>query len=52
MPVKKYGQGDSESEITWHLDGRVQKTIKQKDLDKILSIIDEYFDLIECIDEQ
>ena len=52
MPVKKYDQVDNECEITWYLDERVQKTIKQKDSDKMLDIINDYIDLVEYIDEQ
>ena len=47
MPVKKYYKGE-----TWYLDGQFYKTIKQKDLDKMLDIIDDYIDLVECIDER
>lgn len=43
----KYGQGNDESIITEYLDGHICEGIKQKNLDKILDIIDDYIQLVE-----
>lgn len=45
----KYGQGDDESIITEYLDSHLEEGIKQKNLDKILDLIDDYVELIEEI---
>ena len=42
-----YGHGNDESIITEYLDGHICGGIKQKNLDKILDIIDDYIELIE-----
>ena len=43
----RYGQGDDESIITEYLNSHLEEGIKQKNLDKILDLIDEYVELIE-----
>lgn len=42
-----YGQGNDESIINEYLDGHICGGIRQKDLDKILDIIDDYIELVE-----
>lgn len=42
-----YGQENDESVITKYLDGHLEGGIKQKNLDKILDIIDDYIELKE-----
>ena len=42
-----YGQLDDESVITEYLDSHLEEGIKQKNLDKILDLIDEYVELKE-----
>lgn len=44
-----YGQGNEESIITQYLDSHLENGIKQKNLDFILNLIDEYCDLKESI---
>ena len=45
-----YGQVDNENYITQYLDANLENGIKQKNLDKILDIIDDYIELIERTD--
>lgn len=45
----KYGQLDDESVITEYLDSHLEEGIKQKNLDKILDLIDEYVALKETV---
>lgn len=47
----QYGCGNEESIITEYLDAHLEKGIKQKNLDKILDIIDTYVDLKEALPE-
>lgn len=47
-----YGQGDDESIVTEYLDSHLENGIKQKNLDKVLDLIDEYIELRECVDER
>lgn len=47
-----YGQGNDESIINVYLDGHICGRIRQKDLDKILDIIDDYIELVEVITEK
>lgn len=42
-----YGQENDESVITKYLDAHIESEITQKNLDKILDIIDDYIDLKE-----
>ena len=46
-----YGQGDDESIVTEYLDSHLENGIKQKNLDKVLDLIDEYVELREVTDE-
>lgn len=46
----RYGQGDEESVITEYLDSHLEEGIKQKNLDFILDLIDEYVELKEKIE--
>lgn len=45
-----YGQENDESIITRYLDAHIENGIKQKNLDKILDIIDDYIELKEELD--
>ena len=47
-----YGQIDDENCITQYLDANLENGIKQKNLDKILDIIDNYIDLVEEINSE
>lgn len=42
-----YGQENDESVITKYLDAHLEDGIKQKNLDKIFDIVDDYIDLKE-----
>ncbi len=42
-----YGQENDESVITKYLDAHIENEIVQKNLDKILDIIDDYIELKE-----
>lgn len=44
-----YGSGNDETIITEYLDSHLENGIKQKSLDKILDIIDDYVELKESI---
>lgn len=46
-----YGSGNEETKITEYLDAHLENGIKQKNLDKILDIIDTYVDLKESTEE-
>ena len=46
-----YGSGNEETIITQYLDAHLNNGIKQKNLDKILDIIDTYTDLLEVLEE-
>lgn len=46
----QYGQGDKESIITKYMDAHLEGGIKQKNLDKVLNLIDEYVCLKECVE--
>lgn len=45
-----YGQENDENIITRYLDAHIEGEIKQKNLDKILDIIDDYIELKEKVD--
>lgn len=47
-----YGQQNDESIITEYLDSHLEYGIKQKNLDKILDIIDDYIELKEEFDNE
>lgn len=46
----QYGQGDEESIITEYMDSHLEGGIKQKNLDKVLDLIDMYADLKEIVE--
>lgn len=48
----RYGQLDNESIITEYLDSHLEEGIKQKNLDKVLDLIDEYIELKESIQDK
>lgn len=50
MITMVYGQEDDESVVTKYLDAHLEEGIKQKNLDKILDIIDDYIELKEEFD--
>ena len=45
-----YGSGNDEVIITDYLDAHLEDGIKQKNLDTVLDLMDEYIELIECAD--
>ena len=47
--MAKYGTGCDNTVITEYLDSHLENGIKQKNLDFILDLIDEYCELIESI---
>ena len=47
--MARYGSGDDETVITEYLDVHLEDGIKQKNLDLILDLIDEYVDLLDVI---
>lgn len=50
--MAKYGSGDDETVITEYLDAHLENGIKQKNLDLVLDLIDEYVDVIESVLEK
>lgn len=46
----QYGNGDDETVVTEYLDSHLEGGIKQKNLDTVLILVDEYIELIECAD--
>lgn len=51
VPIVRYGSGNEETIITQYLNAHLNNGIKQKNLDKILDIIDTYADLLEALKE-
>lgn len=47
-----YGAGDEDSIITEYLDAHLENGIKQRNLDKILDIMDDYADLCEIMEDK
>lgn len=45
----QYGQGDDEAIIIEYMDSHLEGGIKQKNLDKVLDLIDMYVDLKESV---
>ena len=45
----QYGNGDDETVVTEYLDSHLERGIKQKNLDKVLDLIDMYADLKESM---
>jgi hypothetical protein len=50
--MARYGSGDDETIITEYLDAHLEDGIKQKNLDLILDLIDEYVDLKEAVEDK
>lgn len=48
--MARYGSGNDETIITEYLDSHLEGGIKQKNLDTVLDLIDEYVDLKECVE--
>ena len=49
--MARYGSGNDETIITEYLENtHLEKGIKQKNLDTVLDLMDEYIELIECAD--
>ena len=44
-----YGKGNDESIVTEYLDWHICGGIRQKNLDQILDIIDDYIELVEFL---
>lgn len=47
--MARYGSGDGETVITEYLDAHLEGGIKQKNLDTILDLMDEFVELKECV---
>lgn len=51
--MARYGSGDDETIITEYLDySHLENGIKQKNLDLVLDMMDEYVDLIEAVQKE
>lgn len=48
--MAQYGSGNDETVITEYLDSHLEGGIKQKNLDTVLNLIDEYVDLKESVE--
>lgn len=48
--MARYGSGNDETIITEYLDSHLENGIKQKNLDTVLDLIDEYVDLKEIVE--
>ena len=48
--MARYGSGNDETIITEYLDSHLENDIKQKNLDTILDLIDDYVDLKESVE--
>lgn len=48
--MARYGSGNDETIITEYLDSHLENGIKQKNLDTVLDLIDEYVDLKESVE--
>lgn len=48
--MAQYGSGNDETVVTEYLDSHLEGGIKQKNLDTVLDLMDEYIELIECAD--
>ena len=49
--MARYGSGNDETIITEYLDAHLENGIKQKNLDLVLDMIDEYTDLKEAVQQ-
>lgn len=47
--MARYGSGNNETVVTEYLDAHLENGIKQKNLDKVLDLIDEYVYLKESV---
>lgn len=50
--MARYGSGDDETIITEYLDAHLEGGIKQKNLDLVLDLIDEFVELKEFVMEE
>ena len=50
--MARYGSGNDDTVITEYLDAHLENGIKQKNLDLVLDLIDEYVDLKEAVDKK
>ena len=50
MKTSRYGTGDEDTVITEYLDAHLEGGIQQKNLDKVLDLIDEYVELEEAVE--
>ena len=48
--MARYGSGDDGTIITEYLDAHLEGGIKQKNLDIVLDMIDEYVGLVESVE--
>ena len=48
--MARYGSGNNETVVTEYLDAHLENGIKQKNLDTVLDLIDEYVDLKESVE--
>lgn len=48
--MARYGSGNDETIITEYLDSHLENGIKQKNLDFVLDLINDYIDLKECVE--
>lgn len=49
--MARYGSGNEETVITEYLDAHLERGIKQKNLDLVLDLMDEFVELREAIME-
>ena len=49
--MARYGSGDNETVITEYLDAHLEGGIKQKNLDLVLGLMDEFVELKELVME-
>lgn len=47
--MARYGSGDDETVVTEYLEANLEEGIKQKNLDFVLDLIDEYVELKESV---
>lgn len=50
--MARYGNGDDETVITEYLDAHLEGGIKQKNLDLVLDLMDEFVELKESVMEE
>lgn len=49
--MARYGSGDDETVITEYLDAHLEEDVKQKNLDLVLDLMDEFVELKESVME-